>query len=118
MEAGNRNVFWGLVIKPGKRYETEVQEPFRITKACIEPATAKDGRVTSVYVECDNNEEFIIANLNLKNFNEGLDLSFNEGEKICFKGKTQMNCPTISLIKVILHKWICDQNSMPETYII
>merc|ERR1711915_961015 len=29
--------------------------------------------------------EFIIANLNLKNFNEGLDLSFNEGEKICFK---------------------------------
>jgi len=72
-------------IKPGKRYETEVQEPFRITKACIEPATAKDGKVTSVYVECDNNEEFIIANLNLKNFNEGLDLSFNEGEKICFK---------------------------------
>ena len=28
----SRNVFWGLVIKPGKRYETEVQEPFRITK--------------------------------------------------------------------------------------
>jgi len=78
-------VFWGLVIKPGKRYETEVQEPFRITKACIEPSTAKDGKVTSVYVECDNNEEFILANLNLKNFNESLDLSFNAGEKICFK---------------------------------
>ena len=46
----------------------------------------KDGKVTSVYVENDINEEFIIANLNLKNFNEGLDLSFNEGEKICFKG--------------------------------
>ena len=79
-------MFWGLVIKPGKRYETEVQEPFRITKACIEPSTAKDGKVTSVYVEqSDNNEEFIIANLNLKNFNESIDLSFNEGEKICFK---------------------------------
>jgi len=86
MEDNSRNVFWGLVIKPGKRYETEVQEPFRITKACIEPATAKDGKVTSVYVEqSDNNEEFIIANLNLKNFNESLDLAFNEGEKICFK---------------------------------
>ena len=86
MEDNSRNVFWGLVIKPGKRYETEVQEPFRITKACIEPATAKDGKVTSVYVEqSDNNEEFIIANLNLKNFNESLDLTFNEGEKICFK---------------------------------
>ena len=28
----SRNIFWGLVIKPGKRYETEVQEPFRVTK--------------------------------------------------------------------------------------
>lgn len=83
---GSRNVFWGLIVKPGKRYETQVQEPFRITKACIEPATAKDGKVTSVYVECDNNEEFIIANLNMKNFNESIDLGFNEGEKICFKG--------------------------------
>merc|ERR1712212_489901 len=32
-----------------------------------------------------NTEEFIIANLNAKNFNETIDLSFNEGEKICFK---------------------------------
>jgi len=80
----SRNIFWGLVVKPGKRYETEVQEPFRITKACLEPATA-GGKVSSVFVECDNNEEFIIANLNAKNFNETIDLSFNEGEKICFK---------------------------------
>ena len=88
---GSRNVFWGLIVKPGKRYETQVQEPFRITKACIEPATAKDGKVTSVYVECDNNEEFIIANLNMKNFNESIDLGFNEGEKICFKGLSFSN---------------------------
>jgi len=80
----NRNIFWGLVVKPGKRYETEVQEPFRITKACLEPATV-DSKVSSVFVECDNNEEFIIANLSAKNFNETIDLSFNEGEKICFK---------------------------------
>jgi len=80
-----RNIFWGLVIKPGKRYETEVQEPFRITKACIEPSTSTKGKVTSVMVECDNSEEFIITNLSLKIFNESLDLSFNEGEKICFK---------------------------------
>jgi len=80
----SRNIFWGLVVKPGKRYETEVQEPFRITKACLEPATA-DGKISSVFVECDNHEEFIIANLSVKNFNETIDLSFNEGEKICFK---------------------------------
>jgi len=79
-----RNMFWGLVVKPNKRYETEVQEPFRITKACLEPATA-DGKVSSLMIECENSEEFIIANLNIKNFNETLDLAFNEGEKICFK---------------------------------
>lgn len=81
----NRNLFWGLVIKPGKRYETEVQEAFRVTKACIEPSSCKEGKVTSVMVECDNNEEFIITNLSLKNFNDSLDIMFNEGEKICFK---------------------------------
>jgi len=84
MEPATRSIFWGLVVKPGKRYETEVQEPFRITKACLEPATA-GGKVSSIMIECDNNEEFIIANLNGKVFNETLDLAFNEGEKICFK---------------------------------
>ena len=41
--------------------------------------------VSSLMIECDNNEEFIIANLSSSVFNETLDLSFNEGEKICFK---------------------------------
>merc|ERR1719352_747818 len=36
-------------------------------------------------IECDNNEEFIIANLSSSVINETLDLAFNDGEKICFK---------------------------------
>ena len=32
MDSISRNIFWGLVIKPGKRYETEVREAFRVTK--------------------------------------------------------------------------------------
>jgi len=84
METNSRNIFWGLVVKPGKRYETEVQEPFRITKACLEMSTAGES-VSSLMIECDNNEEFIIANLSSSVFNETLDLAFNEGEKICFK---------------------------------
>ena len=112
----SRNIFWGLVIKPGKRYETEVREAFRVTKvssthggqifnllnfrlkACIEPTSCKEGKITSVLVECDNNEEFIIANLNLKSFNESLDIAFNEGEKICFKGNLMKN-----VIFIFLH---------------
>lgn len=84
MEAGKSNIFWGLIVKPSKRYETTVQEAFRITKACIEPASAK-GDVSSVFVECDNQEEFIVANLQSKTLNESLDLTFGVGEKICFK---------------------------------
>ena len=28
METSSRNIFWGLVVKPGKRYETEVNVPW------------------------------------------------------------------------------------------
>ena len=33
-------MFWGLVVKPGKRYESVVANAFRLTKACLEPSTA------------------------------------------------------------------------------
>ena len=36
----SRNIFWGLVIKPGKRYETEVREAFRVTKVSSTHAMA------------------------------------------------------------------------------
>jgi len=78
------SIFWGLVVKPSKRYETTVQQAFRISKACLEPSTAK-GDISSVFVECDNQEEFIIANLQSKTLNESLDLAFAVGEKISFK---------------------------------
>merc|ERR1712203_1113263 len=60
-----------------------VEDPFHISKACIEPTTGK-GNITSVYVEC-NDEEFIVCNLSDKILNETLDLNFNMGDKIVFK---------------------------------
>ena len=33
-------MFWGLVVKPGKRYESVVANAFRLNKACLEPSTA------------------------------------------------------------------------------
>jgi len=75
--------FFGLIVKPNKRYDTVVQDSFRVTKACIEPATAAD-KVTSLYLEHDA-EEFIVANLDKKNLNEDLDIAFTAGEKIGFK---------------------------------
>jgi FK506-binding nuclear protein len=75
--------FWGLIVKPNKRYDTVVKESFRVCKACIEPASAAD-KVTSLMAEYDG-EEYIIANLDKKNLNEQLDLAFSIGEKMAFK---------------------------------
>ena len=61
-----------------------MEESFHISKACLEPTT-DNGKISSVYLEQDN-EEFIICNLQQNgNLNETLDLNFNEGEKICFR---------------------------------
>ena len=64
------------------RYEQLVEEPFHISKACIEPSTSKG--ITSVFIEVDD-EEFIICNLTDKILNENLDLNFNFGDKIVFR---------------------------------
>jgi len=76
--------FFGLIVKPNKRYDTVVKKAFRISKACIEPATMEGDKVTSLYLEYDG-EEFIIANLYKGQMSELLDLSFNLNEKISFK---------------------------------
>ena len=60
-----------------------MEEPFHISKACIEANTSK-GSVTSVFIEVDD-EEFLICNLSDKILNETLDLNFNGGDKIVFK---------------------------------
>merc|ERR1719282_2221693 len=58
-------------------------------------------------IECENDEEFIIANLSSSVFNETLDLAFNEGEKICFK----VDGPgTVHLTGNLL-----DEDNMPPT---
>merc|ERR1719450_869932 len=63
--------------------------------------------VSSLMIECENNEEFIIANLSSSVFNETLDLAFNEGEKICFK----VDGPgTVHLTGNLL-----DEDNMPPT---
>merc|ERR1712241_917277 len=76
------HMFWGVVLKPEKRYEQLVEEPFHVSKACIEPSTSKG--ITSVFIEVDD-EEFIICNLTDKILNENLDLNFNFGDKIVFR---------------------------------
>jgi len=80
--------FFGLIVKPNKRYDTTVKETFRLSKACLEPVNNATGgnKVTSLYAEYDG-EEYILANLGgpQHHLNESLDLAFSLGEKVSFK---------------------------------
>jgi len=83
MSESEGGTFFGLIVKPNKRYDSKVKESFRISKACIEPSSASN-KVTSLYVEYES-EEYIIANLGAHNLNENLDLGFSIGETVAFK---------------------------------
>jgi len=85
MESGEQGLFWGVVLKPDKRYEQVVEEDFRITKACVDPSTLDNGKVASVILEKDN-DEFIICNLTSPTgLDVQMDLAFCEGEKVTFR---------------------------------
>jgi len=78
-------LFWGIVLKPEKRYETVVEEDFRVTKACVDHTTLESGKVASVVLE-KGSDEFILCNLvNPTQLDNSLDLNFAAGEKICFR---------------------------------
>lgn len=78
-------LFWGIVLKPDKRYETVVEEDFRLTKACVDTSTLEKGKIASVVLE-KGSEEFILCNLTgPSNYDSSIDISFAEGEKICFR---------------------------------
>jgi len=85
MDSGDQGLFWGVILKPEKRYEQTVEEDFRITKACVDPSTLDKGKVASVILEKDN-DEFIICNLTSPNgLDVPMDLAFAVGEKVVFR---------------------------------
>ena len=83
-----KNLFWGLVLEPGKRYDQEVRTwtGVHVSKACVEPQSVEDGGITSVYLKKEGGaEEFILCSLSSKEVNKTLDLNFGYGEKVCFR---------------------------------
>ena len=61
-----------------------VEKTFHVSKACVEPSTLEEGKVTSVFLEVDG-DEYILCNLNQQSLNQSLDLNFSAGEKLCFR---------------------------------
>ena len=80
------NLFWGLVLKPGKRYEQAAPGSLHVSKACVEPQSVTGGWVTRVYLKKEGGaEEFLLCSLSSKEANVTLDLNFGYGEKVCFR---------------------------------
>ncbi len=68
-----------------------MEEPFRVTRACLEQPSSSSGdskQVTSLLVESDG-EEFLVAHLSGGSgcalAQTMLELTFAKGEKMCFK---------------------------------
>ena len=80
------NLFWGLVLKPGKRYEQAAPGSLHVSKACVEPQSVTGGWVTRVYLKKEGGaEEFLLCSLSSKEVNKTLDLNLGYGEKVYFR---------------------------------
>lgn len=80
MDASPSLLFLSLHIS---RFTQTVEESFHVSKACVEPATSSG--VTTLFVETNGGEEFILCNLSHPNLSENLDLNFAEGDEITFR---------------------------------
>ena len=63
-----------------------------MTKACVDTSTLEKGKIASVVLE-KGSEEFILCNLTgPSNYDSSIDISFAEGEKICFRTEVSKSC--------------------------
>jgi len=81
-------MFWGLVLKAGKRYSQSVSKAFHVSHATldIESSPLADNANVQVWINTvDGNH--LLCNLTKKQFQTTLDLAFSEGETIAFFSK-------------------------------
>lgn len=83
------SIFWGLSMKPNRKYTQTIVKSFHISGAAIE-----DGEAAKLYVTADKTK-FTVATLNNKVPQCVLDLNFCKGDKIMFQTSGDA---TVSLI--------------------
>lgn len=78
-------MFWGMNLKPNRKYSQTIAKSFHISQAALDPESADDS-VHKMYISGDDNQKYLICTLR-KNVCEQvqLDLNFAAGDPICFQ---------------------------------
>ncbi|XP_017479452.1 PREDICTED: 39 kDa FK506-binding nuclear protein [Rhagoletis zephyria] len=78
-------MFWGLNLKPNRKYTQTTSKPFHISLASLDTDSVSDGGANQIYINHDN-QKFLICTLRNGSCEQVmLDLNFGEGDEICFQ---------------------------------
>lgn len=78
-------MFWGLNLKPNRKYTQKTSKPFHISLAALDTDSASDEGGNQIFINHDN-QKFLICTLRKGNCEQVmLDLNFGEGDEICFQ---------------------------------
>ncbi|CAD6992757.1 39 kDa FK506-binding nuclear protein [Ceratitis capitata] len=78
-------MFWGLNLKPNRKYTQKTSKPFHISLASLETDSVSDDGANQIYINHDN-QKFLICTLRKGKCEQVmLDLNFGEGDEICFQ---------------------------------
>lgn len=77
-------MFWGLNLKPNRKYTQKTARSFHISSAALDITTSIDDEPIQLFINSDN-DRFLICTLSKEGPQQvQLDLNFDEGEEICF----------------------------------
>ncbi|XP_054731981.1 39 kDa FK506-binding nuclear protein [Anastrepha obliqua] len=78
-------MFWGLNLKPNRKYTQTTSKPFHISLASLESDNVADDGPNQIFINHDN-QKFLICTLRKGSCEQVmLDLNFGEGDEICFQ---------------------------------
>ncbi|XP_050532094.1 46 kDa FK506-binding nuclear protein [Daktulosphaira vitifoliae] len=96
-------MFWSIVLEPGKKYSTVVENSFRLSMATLDLKTVKNSDdVHTIYVETDNNPRVILCHLSKgsKLFQCPLNHIFLQGTDLTFVTTASANIHLTGYLEV------------------